>query len=231
MKDILVVEDETNSFILVEKILLKTNSNVYNVSTGVDAINFLKDKSIDLVIMDFRLPDITGGEATIRIKEDNPEQKIIFYTAYSDIDHNKYGADDIAYKPLQDHRSFLNQVNSLLDSKKILILEDEVLNYLKISNVLTDYYINWAKNGEEGLEYLKKKEYDLIIADLEMPVMDGIEFINEFKKNQANTPILTYSTSEKVDQAINLGAIGKLPKPINNREERTKLIKTIQKYI
>ena len=81
----------------------------------------------------------------------------------------------------------------------ILIIEDNeyVLNMYKIK--LKKYNLTFALNGEEGLKELEKNTPDLVILDINVPIMDGIEFLNLVDKK---SPILVISNSnESPDEA------------------------------
>lgn len=82
-KSILIVEDDPNNALYLEEVLRDYFSEVYVVGTGLDAIKLIHKQSINLVLMDVRLPDITGYEATKTILKDLPGMKIIAQTAYA----------------------------------------------------------------------------------------------------------------------------------------------------
>jgi CheY-like chemotaxis protein/anti-sigma regulatory factor (Ser/Thr protein kinase) len=81
-KKILVVEDDLISYQLIEALLSRTNGKIIHVKNGEDAVEVCKLTSgIDIVIMDMRLPFISGYEATEQILKHNPDMKIIAQTA------------------------------------------------------------------------------------------------------------------------------------------------------
>ena len=83
-KTILVAEDEEINFILLDGVLSRTNAKIIRAENGKEAIDLCsKTKSIDLVLMDIRMPEINGVEATRKILEVNPDAVIIAQTAYS----------------------------------------------------------------------------------------------------------------------------------------------------
>lgn len=76
---------------------------------------------------------------------------------------------------------------------KILLVEDNILNQklICLNLIKFGYLIDIANNGKEALELVKKNRYDLVIMDLMMPVMDGLEATAEIRRFEAN---LCYST-------------------------------------
>lgn len=95
-------------------------------------------------------------------------------------------------------------------NKKVLIVEDhdEMRDYLKL--ILKDYIIVEARNGEEGLRTIKKHEYnfDCIITDYMMPVMDGITFVNELKNQSVKIPIIVITARNDDKGKLNILRLG-----------------------
>jgi two-component system response regulator ResD len=93
--------------------------------------------------------------------------------------------------------------------RKILIVEDEdVLRESYEMIISTEpYYIDVAKNGQEALDKCEKTEYDLILLDLMMPVLDGVGFLKKFKNSKSKVIILSnLSSGDDLEQALRLGA-------------------------
>ena len=108
------------------------------------------------------------------------------------------------------------------NSKKVLVVDDESIVRLSCLRVLgpKGYEVETVNDGFEALETLKKKSYDIIITDLKMPDMDGIEFIGMLKQTSPGIRILLvtgYATDEIREQAEAMGALY-LPKPFNPGE-------------
>ncbi|MCS7205451.1 MAG: response regulator [Leptospiraceae bacterium] len=78
------------------------------------------------------------------------------------------------------------------------------------------YQVTVAENGLDGLEKFKKNKYDLVIADINMPVMDGITMIKEIRKIDKFIPIITLTTESeetKKQEGRAAGADGWIVKP------------------
>ncbi len=105
IKQILVVEDDKASYMLIKEYLRPLNIEIHHVNDGTDAINFIKgNPEVRLILMDIKLPLIDGYEATKVIKQINPGIPIIAQTAYAMTgDREKAfsaGCDDYITKPL-----------------------------------------------------------------------------------------------------------------------------------
>lgn len=114
---------------------------------------------------------------------------------------------------------------------KILIVEDNELNNLIVERFLTKWGFQHdnAENGKLALEKVKQAHYDLILLDLEMPVMNGYETTTAIRKldgEKSKTPILALSASAMQDvqeKIFNLGMNGFVLKPFNPIELRRKI--------
>ena len=105
-KIILVAEDENSNFELVKAILLKTKASINWVKNGKEAVDFcMQNKQIDLILMDIRMPEMNGYEATKKIKAIRPNLPIISLTAYALAEDREQsetsGCDDHISKPIK----------------------------------------------------------------------------------------------------------------------------------
>ena len=92
---------------------------------------------------------------------------------------------------------------------KILVCEDSIINAKILKKILVEanYEFDWAKNGENCLSKVKKREYDLILMDFKMPIMDGFQASREIRKFNKSIPIigLSASSSEEYLKASKAG--------------------------
>jgi CheY-like chemotaxis protein len=103
---VLVVEDDYASFILLEIAVKFVAKEVFHAKTGIEAIDFCRNRpEIDLVLMDIKMPDMDGYEATRQIKQFSPNVIIIAQTAYALAgDHERAllaGCDNYISKPVK----------------------------------------------------------------------------------------------------------------------------------
>lgn len=96
--------------------------------------------------------------------------------------------------------------------RKILIVEDEKLLREGYELILSTepYDIHTAENGADALHLCKTNDYDLILLDLMMPIMDGVEFLEHYSRDSGNQPVIivlsNLSTGRELDTALSLGA-------------------------
>ena len=95
------------------------------------------------------------------------------------------------------------------------------------------YDVSSVANGLEALNFLRSREVELIITDINMPEMNGLEFLRELNRNrpQSNVIMLTaYGEVESYLEAMNLGAFEYINKPVKY-DELKKVIKMILKSV
>ncbi len=125
-----------------------------------------------------------------------------------------------------------------MDKKiKILIIDDEDIVLKSCLRILKNegYEISTAYSGEEGLKRIDENEYDVVITDLKMPGMGGMEVLATLRKNKPEITVIIftgYATVENTREALKAGAFDYIPKPFTNEELRTVVdnaVKAIEK--
>jgi excisionase family DNA binding protein len=101
---------------------------------------------------------------------------------------------------------------------RVLVVDDEasIRDLLAKTLALAEYDVDVAPDGRSALERVRMYSYDLLIADLKMPGVDGLTVIREAKRYKADLPIIIitgYSTESSAIEAVNLGVAGYLTKP------------------
>jgi len=120
----------------------------------------------------------------------------------------------------------------------ILIIDDEKAIRKTLGEILSyeGYKIDEAGDGEEGLKKFKDKEYDVVLCDIKMPKIDGIEFLEKAKESNPDIPIIMISGHGNIDtavEAVKKGAFDFISKPpdlnrllitIRNAMDKTTLV-------
>ncbi len=106
---------------------------------------------------------------------------------------------------------------------KILVVDDEEGARELFFTILSDegYDITLANNGEEALARFKGEACDLVITDIKMPVMDGLQLLQEIRKTGSKTDVImvtAYGEVESYLKAMSLGAAEYINKPIRIKE-------------
>jgi len=103
--------------------------------------------------------------------------------------------------------------------KRILVVDDEENARIALSKILAreGYEVASAGNGNEALNYLRGKEVELIITDINMPEMNGLTFLRELSRSHPASNVImvtAYGEVESYIEAMNLGAYEYINKPV-----------------
>lgn len=193
MFQILVAEDNLNSAKLMKIILNQAGYKVVTASNGIEALEIMDSKHIDLIVLDVMMPKMDGYEFTRQLRQSGNNTPIIMVTAkYQNEDKCEgfiAGTDDYMVKPVNE--------TELLLRIKALLRRSQIINEhkLQIGAVTLDYdSLSVSKNGQ--LQVLPQKEFYLLYTLLSSPekvftriqLMDSIWGMN----------------SESVDTTINV---------------------------
>ena len=199
-------------------------------------------------IIDWRLPDMNGIEVTRQIRSLGDDTPIIILTAYDwseiEVEAKAAGVTAFCAKPMfmsdlretlmtalgqkkeQNNDDVLPEADFNFKNKHILLVEDNELNSEIATEILTEYgfIVDTAENGAEALEKVstsKPGTYDLVLMDVQMPVMNGYEATKCIRKLKdpalANISILAMTANafdEDRKKALESGMDGFLSKPI-----------------
>lgn len=237
--NILIVEDDDLNCELLKRRLTNDGYKITTASSAKDAIQLLETSKFDLILLDIMLPDMNGDMVLEKIKSDpvlahipvimvsaNGEREMVLKCIDS-------GAIDYLVKPfsmsvvsprisrcLKNASSTIN--NDRLKHSKILLADDQELNRDVLAHRLkkSGYQISSFTNGYEALSVLRNETFDLILLDIMMPDISGIEVLKEIRKlnNHRDTPVIMLTaldTIETIDECMKSGADDYILKPFN----------------
>ncbi|KPV42794.1 response regulator [Alicyclobacillus ferrooxydans] len=109
--------------------------------------------------------------------------------------------------------------------KKVLIVDDQFGIRVLLQEVLSQegYTVSQAPNGQKALELVKADKPDLILLDMKIPGMDGLEILRNIRKMEVDTKVImmtAYGELDLIQEAMEMGALAHFTKPFDIDELR-----------
>jgi signal transduction histidine kinase/DNA-binding response OmpR family regulator len=260
---VLIVDDNAVFRDIIKSKLLANGVIVHEAGDAEQVNKLFKNKDEikpDIILVDFKMPTMNGFEFIEELKSRGLSSKLIMMLGAADLNHNmsrikEAGIDAYLIKPIK--RSELIQQlefvqsgktstssagsktaseNADLKPLKILLVEDNPDNRLLIKAYLKKlpYELVEAENGQIAVESFQQSDFDLVLMDVQMPIMDGHEATRtirawESENSKKATPIISltaHAFKEEIDKCLEAGCNTHLSKPV----KKAVLISTIQEY-
>ncbi|VEU79835.1 response regulator transcription factor [Haploplasma axanthum] len=179
MFNILIVEDDKNIQKLMTEVLITDGYKVTSAFNGIEALDVLEQKQIDLIILDIMMPKMNGFEFAKTLKNNNAFIPILVITARHLLEDKKkaftLGVDDYMIKPVEEEEM-------LLRIKALLRRSNNTSEHtLKIGNITLNYNELSIKTNKENI-YLPKKEFYILYKLLTNPntIYTRFQLMEEF---------------------------------------------------
>ncbi|MBW6480800.1 MAG: response regulator, partial [Bacteroidales bacterium] len=186
-----------------------------------------------------QLIELHKGEFSIESTEEKGT-KVSFSIPYKEANGNENEVESAVSEVVEEKTISTPVKNHAINgqSVKVLIAEDADINQLVIRKHMQKlgFDADFADNGKIALEKLRNKKYDIVLMDMQMPVMDGYQTIksirNDFDEPVKNIPIISITASvmrEASGKCLEAGADDYMPKPYDVAELKAKMEKWIRK--
>ena len=238
---ILVVDDNQDDLQIMEHILTKEGVRFSLINSGPKAypaiIKAMVEKDpYSLVCIDIDMPELNGFELAELLRDDPKLDNTRIITCTSFIDQvSEYDKPNyfsfVAVKPLSTEalERILDEANTgfakkekecILKDLKLLLVDDNSTNRMIVKHVFKHkgIVVTDVENGQLGIEAVENEDYDLVLMDQMMPVLDGIKATMKIRETNKDIPILAFTADddeETKEEFFNAGVNGIVMKPLN----------------
>ena len=223
---VLVVDDNEEFCQNVADILELKGYEVVSAYDGLKALELVRQDGFALVLMDISMPVMDGVETFKRVKAIAPDTPVIMVTAFAVEDLIREALREGAFgslkKPL-DFDELFNLIEQVIGKGAMILVADHDVNLCaSMKDILKDkgYRVTVAYDGNMAVEKAQKNNFDIMLLDMKLPVLNGLEtylVIREFRPNVVAVVITGYrqETSELVQRALQESVYTCLEKPID----------------
>ena len=223
--NILIVDDDADAADSLAELFEMEDHTVTVAYSGEEAIEAYKTIDFDVAFMDIMMPGKNGVESFFEIRKLKPDAQVYMMTGYSveqlvkqAIDH---GAMGVLGKPVDPHK-----VLSMLDDVKpdgiVLIAEDDPDFGPQLEEIIatSGFQCKLVKSGDEAIKTVNEENVDVMILDLNLPVIDGIEVYTKLQDKNRTVPtiIITGHAAEHAESLASMrdmAVTGILNKPFD----------------
>jgi two-component system response regulator HydG len=241
LASILIVDDNVSQCKTMSFVLRRKGYTVAIANDGPEALEKVEEKPFDIILMDIKMPLMDGVETYRRIKKIRPEVVVIMITAYAVEDLVQQaleeGAYGIVYKPLDIERviAIIEEARTTREGALVLVVDDDPGTCITLRNILTRkrYQVGVAHTGEEAIAMAQEAAYDIILVDVKLPTINGLETYLAIKKVSPQTVAIMITAyrqevADLVEEALRNHAYTCLYKPLD-MEELLGLVDEIRK--
>ncbi len=246
--NILCVDDDLPTLNLVKQAIETAGFNAIAENISSKVMNLIKDKDVDMAIIDLEMPTPNGFELIKMIKSEPKFAKlpIIIYTGKENYQEDLKNIDGLFEELLEKRSTNIEDLGSIIDSMinkydtpppmeevvqkkdviKILLAEDYKHSQIIVTRLLKKNSFEnvvVVENGEEAFNLASKEDFDLILMDMQMPIMNGFEATEKIRQlsKYKDTPIIAltaFAMKGDREKCLEAGATDYIPKPIDSKE-------------
>jgi DNA-binding NtrC family response regulator len=193
---ILLTDDNTEFCLNLKDILEMKGYEVFIAHDGTEAMEFIKHTSVDLVLMDIRMPSMNGLEIFKIMKMMIPGIPVIMLTGFAveelireSLQLGVYGC---LHKPLDFDELFLTIENAVADGLRVLVVDENLEFCEEVSGILTrnEWSVSFACDGLDAVGKARRNLFDVLIIDMKVPPVKGLETYLSIRSIRPETEVI-----------------------------------------
>jgi DNA-binding NtrC family response regulator len=218
---ILLVDDEKEFVQSLSERLELRDLKAEVAHDGEQALAAVQEKEPDVMVLDLRMPGIDGMEVLRKVKQAHPNVRVIVLTGHGADKDEEMARNLGAYAYLKKPVDIDQLVGALHQEKiKVLLVDDEKEFVESLSERLRLRNLDAAvaHSGEQALKALREGQPDVMVLDLRMPGIDGMEVLRRARETNPDVQIVVltgHGTDKDEQMAEKLGAYAYLRKPVD----------------
>jgi CheY-like chemotaxis protein len=249
-KRVLVVDDNSTNQTILKNQLEHWKFESMLAGSAAEALNLLQANNVDLILTDMQMPGMDGVEFTQAVRKIIPSIPVILLSSIGDERQREYSHlfDAVLTKPVKQNMLWkqivahlrghvdVNNGHDLVNhatteknnrnnnSLRILVVDDNEVNQKLADRILTKlgYAPDIASDGQEAIEVFHSTRHDIILMDVQMPGMDGLEATRIIRLQNGSHPVIIAMTANAMEsdreECINAGMDDYISKPIKKEE-------------
>ncbi len=236
-RKIFIVDDDPDFTEGVALFLEVSGHAVETAHSGEAAVQKLSEQDFDITFMDVRMPGMNGVESCFEIRKIKPDAKVMIMTAYSVEQLLEQAMDGdalrVLYKPISE-AALLQAVKAVKAAGIILLVDDNPDFVAGLQRILevSGYAVVIARDGREAVDKAIGGAFDVLVLDLKLPILSGLEVYLELKKRDRTLPTIIvtgYAVEEadSIDALADMSVTGCLTKPVSS-EQLLKAVEVLQ---
>ncbi len=236
--NLLLVDDEVEFLATVTRALERRDVKVVCATSGIDALQLVNIRNFDVAVIDVKMPGMDGIELFRSLRAVVPDLPVIILTGHGSIpqafETSRDGVFDYLSKPC-DVDLLVARIRAAAAGRskkpasgepepeypgavRVLLVDDEVELLASMTTILSRRGLNvhTVSSGEEALGFLENKIIDVVVLDIKMPGMDGIQTLRRIKADIQDTEVILltgHPEAENAFEGLKLGAVDYIVKP------------------
>jgi DNA-binding response OmpR family regulator len=242
MATILIIDAQPNVSAILQHTLSAYGHEIMTARTGEEGLKSARSRKPAVILMDLKLPGMTGLETLAKLRAGFPQVPVVIVAKDVSVDEEnrarELGVAHVLRKSLKLD-IIMDAVNHTLQiagrpsptisppkeatPSTVLLVDDEVEIRELVGEFLQrrGYKIKTAASGDEGLASIRNKPPDLVLLDVYMPGMNGVEMLRQVSRSHPKVGVIMLTASQDeplLKSALDLGAFDVLSKPVDLKQ-------------